>query len=294
MLKPGAKVSHVLAPNLDSALEHYVRALLQERYPRHPKFTKKLTRQRIERLVEKFGDLIDSEEKRIAADKELTSEMDGTLAQLGLVRVTEDAVHLVTDKTLQELDKKRDQQSAAEPEVQQLRRWLDESGRMGLSEDAEDLVIRCYARWSARTFVQAGAPFTPAAGKRIPDDVVLEKPPLPPLGDWLKALNRAGETFGITLAGSALHADNLKRFQALLNSKLKEVAPAAAKVPALLQTRLRELDLPPDVDRMITAKSADQLVAALVDKPILGPDRRSGWRGMPNQRKGRRYESCQV
>ena len=269
MLKPGAKVSHVLAPNLDSALEHYVRALLQERYPRHPKFTKKLTRQRIERLVEKFGDLIDSEEKRIAADKELTSEMDGTLAQLGLVRVTEDAVHLVNDKTLQELDKKRDQQSAAEPEVQQLRRWLDESGRMGLSEDAEDLVIRCYARWSARTFVQAGAPFTPAAGKRIPDDVVLEKPPLPPLGDWLKALNRAGETFGITLAGRALHADNLKRFQALLNSKLKEVAPAAAKVPALLQTRLRELDLPPDVDRMITAKSADQLVAALMDKPIL-------------------------
>ena len=112
VLKPGGKVSPALAPNLDSALELYVRGLLEERYPRHPKFTKKLTRQRVERLVEKFGDIVDADEKRIPADREFTSEMGGTLAQLGLVRVTEDAVHLVADKALQELENKREQQSA--------------------------------------------------------------------------------------------------------------------------------------------------------------------------------------
>ena len=269
VLKPGAKVSLALAPNLDSALDLYVRGLLQERYPRHPKFTKKLTRQRIERLVEKFGDIVDADDKRIPADRELASEMEGTLAQLGLVRVTEDAVHLVADKALQELENKREQQSAAEPEVQQLRRWLDESGRMGLTWEGEDLAIRCYARWAARTFVQSGGPFAPNSGKAMPADVVLEKPPLPPTEEWVKALNVAGWTFGITLAGKALHGENLKRFQAELNSKLKEVAASASRVPTLLQGRLGELELTTDVDRMTTAVSADQLVAALLEKPIL-------------------------
>ena len=66
----------------------------------------------------------------------------------------------------------------------------------------------------------------------MPADVVLEKPPLPPTEEWVRALNLAGATFGITLAGRALHGENLKRFQAQLNSQLKEAAAPAANTTA--------------------------------------------------------------
>ncbi len=266
VLKAGAKVMPALAANLSSALDSFVPALLEARYPRHPRFTVKLSKQRVDKLVEKLGDIVDSEEKRIPADKDLVSEMRGTLGELGLVRVTETAVHLLEDRTLQELENKRAQQANDRPEVGELRRWIDETGKMGLQDEALDLVVRCYARWSARTFMSGDRPYEPIAGKPIPDYVVLEKPDLPSHEEWGKALRMAGDAFGISLAGKALHADNLKRFEAALRDKLKEKAQPCTRLPGALARRLTELDLSADVDRATTAASADQLCASLTGK----------------------------
>jgi hypothetical protein len=266
LLKPGAQLQPPLVANLTDALDAYIPALLDARYPRHPHFAPSLTTQRITRLIEKFGDIIDAEDKRIAADRDLVKEMGGTLGELGLVRVTETAVHLLEDRTLQELEKKRQQKAVDLPTAGEVRRWIDESGRMGLQSDALDLVVRCYARATARTFVRFDKPFEPKAGQEIPDDVVLEKPPLPGQVDWAKALVVAGDTFGITLAGKALHADNLKRFQSLLGERLAPVAVACAKLPGALRPRLLELSQPETADRLRTAITADRLCASLQKK----------------------------
>jgi hypothetical protein len=215
--------------------------------------------------VEKFGEIIDADDKRIPADRELVDEMRGTLMELGLVRVTEAAVHLLEDRTLQELEKKRQLKTAEEPSVGELRRWIDEGGKMGLQVEASDLVVRCFARWAARTLVSYGKPYEAKAGQPIPDDVVLEKPDLPGQAEWSEALRLAGAAFGVTLAGKALYADNLKRFEALLADKLS-IASACAKLPGLLGARLGELGLPENADRMRTALSADRLCAVLQGK----------------------------
>ena len=62
--------------------------------------------------------------------------------------------------------------------------------------EAADLVVRCYARWSARTLVRGGRSFEPRPGQPLPDDVVLEKPPLPSQASWKDAIARAGELSG--------------------------------------------------------------------------------------------------
>ncbi len=266
ILKPGARIPPTIAPNLADALDRYVPELLAARYPRHPNFTKTLSRQRVEKLVERFGQIVDSDDKRIPAPPDEVKELGGTLGELGLVRVTEGAVHLLPDRLLQDLEKKRNQQGAEQPEVHQLRRWIDEDGKMGLTADAEDLVIRCYARWAARTFVQGGVPYQPRAGYPIADDVVLEKPDLPPHADWQKALQLAGPTFGITLPGKALHADNLKRFEAELKKRLEAAAGPSARLPGALAQRLAAFGLDDSVDRMRTARSADALCASLRGK----------------------------
>ncbi|MBO6936777.1 MAG: hypothetical protein JJ863_17540 [Deltaproteobacteria bacterium] len=266
VLKPGAKVQTSLAANLATALDNYIPELLAARYPRHPRFTKKLTTARQKNLIARFGEIIDSDDKRIAADKSLGDEMRGTLGELGLVRVTETAVHLVQDQMLQELEKKRQQKSAERPEVGELRRWIDENGRMGLQPEALDLVVRCYARWSARTFVSGDQAYTPVAGKPIPDYIVLEKPDLPTHQGWLAAKQLAGTAFGLPNIGNALHADNLKRFESELAKTLKEKVGDCTKLPGLLKQRLGQLDLDTDVARVTTASSADSLCAGLQGK----------------------------
>ena len=263
VLKPGAKVSPLLSPNLSEALERYVGALLEARYPQHPPLAESLTPQRVDRLVEKFGEIVDSDQKRIIGDKVLVSEMRGTLGELGLVRVTEGAVHLVEDKTLQTLEQERAKAGSQEPQVVELRRWIDPQRKKGLSPEAEDLIVRCYARWAARTFMHTGRPIEPIAKVRLADDVILEKPPLPPMDQWNKALGLAGFVFGITLPGKALHADNLKRFEGTLGRSLLSVDRFAATLPALLERRLGALGVDANVDRVATAKSGALLCKTL-------------------------------
>jgi hypothetical protein len=263
VLKSGAKVQPQLAANLATALDGFIPALLELRYPRHPRLGAKLSTQRVERLLEKFGEIIDSDKKLIAADKTLVEEMRGTLGELGLVRTTETAVHLIEDRLLQDIEKKRLQQVSEQPEVGEIRRFIDEYGKMGLQPEALDLVTRAYARWSARTFVSGGEPYEPKAGKAIPDHVVLEKPALPSPEAWNKALATAGGTLGVALPGKALHADNLKRLEAEVGKQVKGKAPGCARLARALGGRLAELDLPADAARAKTATSADALCAEL-------------------------------
>lgn len=266
VLQPGARVRQQLAPTLAYALDNYIPALLEARYPRHPIFTETLSSQRIERLVELFGELVDSEDKRLARDKKVVDEVRGTLGELGLVRTTEGTIHLMEEQTLEQLDRKRAQQGDTDPTVGQIRSFIDESGTMGLLPAAEDLVVRCYARWAKRTFVSLGKPYTPQGKSRIPDEVVLEKPDLPTHEEWARAYSQAGAYFGVGAAGRALHPDNLKRFEAHLREKREAHARAVAELPGLLVRRLETLELDPDADRLKTARSADSLVAELSDK----------------------------
>ena len=268
VLKPGAMVQPPLVANLATALDSYIPALLEARYPRHPRFTTKLTTRKVDELMELFAEIVDSEEKRIPADKQRIELARGTLGELGLVRVTETAVHLLEDRTLQELEKKRAQRSNDAPEVGEVRRWIDEGGKMGLLPEALDLVVRAYARWSARTLVSAGLPFDPRGGKQIPDHVVLEKPDLPTHDEWVRALAAAGTLFGLSLPGvRALHADNLKRFESELSAKVKAKLTACTRLPSAIRKRVAQLALVSedgrDIDRLRTAVSAEAICAAL-------------------------------
>jgi hypothetical protein len=267
VLKPGAQFQPPMAPTLEEALRNHIQALLEARYPRHPRFTKKLTPRRVENVLEQFGRILDSADKRIAVDRELADEMRGTLEMLGLVRVTETAAHLVEDRLLQEIEQHRNKNAVDHPTAADVRRWLDEGGRMGLLAEAQDLVVRAYSRWASRTLARDGRPFTAQAGTQIPDDVVLLKPELPTQEQWNRALDSAAKLFGITFAGRALHAENLQRFDSQLEKALDERRASCAKLPSVLTRWGDALGVGREADRFVTASSADHLCAELADHP---------------------------
>ncbi|MBK8409897.1 MAG: hypothetical protein IPL19_18195 [Sandaracinaceae bacterium] len=269
VLKPGAKVRMSLAPNLAEALDSFVPALLEARYPRHPHLEGSLGARRLDGLVERFGQLVDTDEKRLPADRALVTDMRGTLSELGLVRTTENAVHLVEDKTLQRLEQRRAQLGEERPTVAQVRHFIDEGGQMGLPLEVQDLVVRCYARYSARTLVHGGKVFEPGKGP-LPGDVELEKPELPSQAGWNHALGLAGVALGITFPGKGLHGDNLKRLQSQLDMKLGALAGPCEQLPALLAQRLGALGASDDVPRLETAQSARELCALVLGKSGVG------------------------
>ena len=265
VLKPGAVVRPQLAATLSDAVERYAEELLAARYRLHPKFPKKLTKNTVEELVTRFGEIVDADEKSIAVDRERAEMMRGFLMELGLVRVTEDKAFIREDDVLQRLENMRQKKALDRPEVGEVRSWIDETGVRGLQADALDLILRCYARWSARTFVSGEQPYEPKAGHQIPAYVVLEQPDLPTHAVWSAALNRATD-FGVTIAGRALHGDNLKRFEAAVVIYFKPKQPAATRLPTLLDQRLAQAGLTGLNDRLVTARSADTLCAELAGK----------------------------
>lgn len=267
VLMPGAQLQPGLAASLATALDAYVPALLEARYPRHPRLAKPLTPKRVDELVERFGAVIDAPDKRIPVDKALGDELRGTLGELGLLRVLESGAHLLEDRTLQELERRRAQAASERPEVGEIRRFIDPTGKMGLQQGALDLIVRCYARYTARTFVSGDQAYTPTGKTPIPEYVVLDKPDLPSPSAWVEAIAVAGDTLGMSFPGRALHADNLERWRNDLRKILDAKADACARLPALLQQRADALGVPADADRLVTARSAATLLAALVGRP---------------------------
>ncbi len=266
VLQPGARVQPQQPSALSNALDCYLPALLDARYPRHPRFDRALSKRRVEELIAGFGRLVDSDDKQLALEKPVAEEWRGTLEQLGIVRITERAAFLAESGLLHELENRRRQQSLDAPSVGQVRLWIDEGHRMGLTQDAEDLILRAYARWSARAFVHFGRPFEPKAGAPLPDDAVLEQPALPSQESWQRALGLAAMAFGVTLPGKALHADNVKRFEHATHQQVTLLRSDAERLPSCIETWLSDEQSKLAGDRLTTARSAAQLFAVATGK----------------------------
>ena len=267
LLKPGAKFTPPKPSSLATALDVYLPSLLDTRWPRHPSFSKPFTASRVATLLDRFAQLVDADNKELALPKPDLDELGGTLGELGILQVTERVARLTQGSgPLAELENKRRQRGEDTPTVAHMRGWIDESGRMGLEAGVQDLMLRCYARLYARTFVRSGQPYTPNFKTPIPGDVELEQPPLPTESQWRAALGLAGHLFGITLPGKALHADNLKALDAKVSQKLGETSAAATRLPGILASWLDAFHVGNEVPRIQTAASANDLCAALADK----------------------------
>jgi hypothetical protein len=270
VLKPGAKVQPSLASTFEQALENYIAGLLEARWPRHPSFTSKLSNKKVAaRVLEVFGQLIDVDEKKLAADRDTLDVMKGTLGQLNLVRTTETALHFVEDGLVQELERKRQQRGVPTPKAYEVASWVDEASRMGLEPEALDVVIRAYARATARTLARGGKAYVAPPGSPLPDDVELERPELPSPAAWARALELAGDLFGVALAGRAIHGDNLRRFADQVNKVVKDSAQPCNQLLAALEQRCHALGVDKGCDRLVSAGSANTLCSTLMGQPAV-------------------------
>jgi hypothetical protein len=255
-----------LAPGLAQALEAYARAVLDERYPRHPRFGRRITPHVVREAAQLFAEVADTDDRRLPTSKQRAEVAEDVLAPLALARVVEGgAVHLVEDRTLRFLENERHRRGLERPTVDEMREIYDESRQMGLPRVVEDLVIRCYARVHGRELVSLDRPFEGDASKPLPGEVLLERPDLPSQEAWSSARARAGELFGYTSARTLLGAENLRALEKAVLAAVGDAATAARALPESLEDAMRRLapGAPTKTDRLTTARSAAALVDAL-------------------------------
>jgi len=263
-LLDGLDLRPVLAANMKDGLARVVDLLLYKRYPHHPKFGDgvSVTATRMERVRGLVERLIDEREHKLAVDRTERAELRALADPLGLTEGGE-AVALLRDQPLRDLEQKREQMGIETPSVGMVRTWLDPERTRGLTREVQDVLIALYAQWSGRMLQGPGRTFELPKPGQLQDDVELVRPELPTQTEWTEALARAGKLFGIALSGHSLGAQNL----GALVEKVKGAATRHTEVAPLvpvLETRSREWGCPDSSPRLTTARSCARLVQSLV------------------------------
>ena len=143
--------------------------------------------------------------------------------------------------------------------VGQMRKWMDEPKPMGLSKDAQNLVILMFAAQTNKTFFLHGGPYEPTLST-IDDRSELRNIDLPQKESWEPAVERANGLFGVNVS-ALLSTSNV----GLLTSSVKKKAADTRKAIQAYCQRLKEgmarLSISEqESDRLKTAEATRKLV----------------------------------
>ena len=272
-LYPSLVLERPFGATLGEAMTHLLDQALKHQYPKHPKFGQEV----------KVGkDLKDV----LATCQEAAHTRDGRLfieehklrkvlknicdpLELGLMGETHfvlaDDWKIIFDKALTASGKQN-------PDVSDMRQWIDEPEQRGLPSEIQNLLIIVYAEQTNRSFVRFGGNFIPRLDD-LPAELELREEVLPSEADWQETRKRVAEVFGDDIS-PLRNASNLTSLAEKFTkdaSNLKEeekgyiprFKPNCDTLPDRLLLILTKLGVSDDdarkCDRMKTAKSARAL-----------------------------------
>ncbi|WP_116997338.1 phage resistance protein [Desertimonas flava] len=270
-LDAGLAIRPPAATSLRGWAEEISDRLFEHRFPKHPKFTEKVSgadlRNTYAQMVAAFGEPGGRLENVDAAMRRVLTRVAGPL-DLGTMY----AAHFVADPQpwIDLIDRRRAETSTLTPTVATVRAWLDgaetPSDRRGLNWDTADLVLLCYAAKTDRSLVDGGRPVTKPQIGQLRPEWELHQQQLPTDGVWTAALARArdlGIVPAATLRTATAAADLNDR---ILRDLIAEHGPAVHELPTLLLTLSPLADVEGSA-RLATARAAERLVADVTRHP---------------------------
>ena len=268
LLREDLKVQPSLAADLKAAMDGAIGDMLAQWYPRHPKFSERLSNMKLTKALERFQAAVDAEGQRIAVDRAERPQLDICQdAQLLHVTDTWASVHAAV---LQQVDGRLSARGMLRPMVKQVADAFDPDGYFGLQRDVRDFYVLAYAAWNARQLRLDGELCKDLRIGQLPPDAELEKPLLPSATEFQSALEKAGKLFGITIAGRALNPKNVNDFvENLQKARKVAVTQSAGAVAQYLLQRSAFFNLDPEPARLRTANSALQLLDELDERDVV-------------------------
>lgn len=255
------EIRAVLAGTMKDGFRQVIDTMLSKRYPHHPRFDGAVSPTRMEKVAALVEKLLDERDRRMNVERGERNDLRAYADPLGITE-TGDVAVLLRERPFQDIEQHRQQAGIDTPTVGNVRSWLDPQRTRGLPAEVQDVLIALYASWSGRTFRKGGKSYTLPRPGQLADDVELLRPELPTQAEWVEALNRAGELFGVAIGGRSLGARNLSSFADQLKEKLSAVREAA-ELPAALEPKIRDWADPNDAPRLVTARTSAALLAQL-------------------------------
>jgi hypothetical protein len=251
----------VLAGTMKDGFRQVVDTLLSKKYPHHPRFDGTVSATRMEKVGALVDKLLDERDRRMNVEKGERNDLRAYADPLGITE-TGDVAVLLNERPFKEIEQQRQQAGIDTPSAGNVRRWLDPQRTRGLPAEVQDVLISLYASWSGRTLRRDGKGYTLPRPGQLLNDVELLRPELPTQAEWIEALNRAGEVFGVAIGGRSLGVRNLSVFVDKVKKKLVEVSDAA-ELPDALAPKVHDWAEPDDAPRLITARASAALFQQL-------------------------------
>ena len=247
---------------LAAAAEDLLGQALAWEFPAAPKFETTLTPRKLDAVLQIALRAVADDNGRAAVDRDDRRLMQQIANPLQIGEMPHDGTHFVSDRHWLDHFNRAAALDGGAITVEKLRGWINQPKPMGLTCEAENLIILLYAAQGGMSFTLQGGP-SEASLTRLENALVLVREAPPDEAEWGPAVQRAGRIFGVAVsqlrtAGNA----------AILGEKVKDVAASAATearaYATALRDRLRQLDVAErDSSRLQTARAASSLLDAI-------------------------------
>ena len=259
-LKTGFELVPPTAANLKDGLAHLLDQALQHEFPAAPDFQADANKlSSLQKIYEFTSQAAQTADGRIEVESKHRPLFRNIAAPLQLGEMGE--THFVLGQNWKTHFTKEIAKKGSNPQVSDLRKWIDTPKPMGLSPALSNLIILTYAEQTSRSFFRHNN-LIDVALKDIPSDCELREQKLPDEADWETARQRAADIFGISIVAlrkASTVADLETRVQQKANSTLE----SCQSYVQALQDSLETLQLEKDCDRLSTAATTLAMVEQL-------------------------------
>ncbi len=215
-LFPSLTLQRPVGATLGEAMEHLLNQALSHQFPKHPKFGQEIkVNKQLREVLRVCCEAAHETDRRIyVEERNVRDAMKAVCEPLNLGEMGE--THFVlSDQWKTHLEKERNKVGKQNPDVSDLRSWIDQPEAMGLPKPIQDLLIITYAEQTNRRFDRFGGNYDPGLGD-VPSELALIEQVLPAEDDWQEARRRMADMFGDDIS-RLLNASNLANLHERFN-----------------------------------------------------------------------------
>jgi hypothetical protein len=243
------------------SVEHLLDQALGSQYPGHPRFEGEIKRPGLRRAWEVLQNAVDSADGRAGMERSQRDEIRRIVQPLNLATCGE--AHLsLSDHWRNHFMQKMSAAAVANPNVRQLREWIDEPRAMGLPDDVADLIILTWAAQTGRSAHLHGT-VVPMEVGNLHRECELREQTLPPEDQWSRAVQYAAAVFGEPGSGAGRNAGNVATLAQALGARASEKLTVLRDYQQALLKRVDGWGLGHGGARELSAEASLNLALAL-------------------------------
>ena len=251
-----------VAANLGRAMNHLLSQALASEFPGAPDFEAEVKLSNLKKVHVVVSEATQSTDGRAAVEKTIRPLIRQIANPLMLGDMAHDATHFVIGHHWRNHFSKKSAETATTISVGQLRKWIDQPRPMGLSKEAQNLIILMFAEQTNRTFLRHNIPVEGSLAS-LSDDLVLQEQKLPSQSEWDAAVVRAGQIFG-EAPSPLLKASTVANLSSAIKKKASDSRASCLALCERLKDRMVKQGLDPaSADRIKTASATHKLVDRL-------------------------------